>query len=128
MLINVMLSLVHKVAKCWLTCAYSKCMTKLTLFVNYICTLTILSLRLIILLSKLLVFTISLGWREGMPWLYYQGTADTVINNTQKISFSVSFDHKDTIFVNSLQFYLAKYGLILTIDLIFWVTTTEWNA
>jgi meckelin len=46
-----------------------------------------------------------------MPWLYYQTSADKVINDTQKIKFDVSFDSNDNVNVNQLQFFIAKYDI-----------------
>ncbi len=46
-----------------------------------------------------------------MPWLYYKTTADKVINDTQKISFQVSFDPNDQVLINQLQFYLRKFDI-----------------
>jgi len=46
-----------------------------------------------------------------MPWLYYESTADKVINNTQRIQFEVSFDPNDQVNVNELMFYIAKYDI-----------------
>lgn len=47
-----------------------------------------------------------------MPWLYYQTTADKVINSTTKINFEVSFEPNDSINVNMLQLYIAKYDIL----------------
>lgn len=46
-----------------------------------------------------------------MPWLYYQSTADKVINDTLKFNFEVSFDPDDKINTNKLLFYIAKYDI-----------------
>lgn len=46
-----------------------------------------------------------------MPWLYYQSTADKVINNTERIKFEVSFDQNDEVNVNQLEFYISKYDI-----------------
>ena len=43
-----------------------------------------------------------------MPWLYYENSADKVINNTQKVEFEVSFNPKDKVNVGLLEFYIAK--------------------
>jgi meckelin len=46
-----------------------------------------------------------------MPWLYYESTADKVINNTERIKFEVSFDPDDQLNINELTFYIAKYDI-----------------
>lgn len=47
-----------------------------------------------------------------MPWLYYETEADKVINDTTKVQFTVSFDPNDTVDVNKLEFYIAKYDIL----------------
>jgi len=43
-----------------------------------------------------------------MPWLYYQNSANNVINNTERIAFTVSFDPASEDSINELKFYIAK--------------------
>jgi hypothetical protein len=43
-----------------------------------------------------------------MPWLFYENKANNVINNTERIEFSVSFDPNDGVDVSLLEFYIAK--------------------
>ena len=74
-----------------------------------------------------------LNQKVGMPWLYYKSTADKVINDTTRIQFEVSFDPTDTVNVNQLEFYLAKYDIngnflgmdLLTTDLEFCTRSYE---
>jgi len=43
-----------------------------------------------------------------MPWIFYQKTADAILNDTQRVQFTVSLDKNDTSSVNELVYYLAK--------------------
>jgi hypothetical protein len=54
------------------------------------------------------LFNFSMGWKQGMPWLYYYNTADKVINDTQRIKFQVSFDATEKANVNRLQYFISK--------------------
>lgn len=46
-----------------------------------------------------------------MPWLYYQGNSTQIINNTNTIKFTPSFDPNDPLYVNKMEFYLATFTL-----------------
>jgi hypothetical protein len=48
-----------------------------------------------------------------MPWLYYENTADKVLNATDRVQFDVSFDPNDKVNINQLPLYIAKYFYFL---------------
>ena len=44
-----------------------------------------------------------------MPWLYYSGNSTEILNNTERIKLTPSFDPKDPLYVNKMDFYIASY-------------------
>lgn len=51
------------------------------------------------------------GWRENMPWIYYQNNAEDVLDS-KRVQLEVTFDPSgDGDMINELKFYLAKYAM-----------------
>lgn len=51
------------------------------------------------------------GWRENMPWIYYQSSADDVLDS-KRVQLEVTFDPDgDGEKLNELKFYLAMYAM-----------------
>jgi hypothetical protein len=51
----------------------------------------------------------NLGAKENMPWLYYIGNSTEILNNTERVKFTPSFDPNDPLYVNKIDLYIAKY-------------------
>lgn len=53
------------------------------------------------------------GYKMRMPWLYYEETAQQVIQKEKRVKFRASFDYQNLSIgiVSRLRFVLAKYDL-----------------
>lgn len=58
-------------------------------------------------------FYSNFGWTEGLPWLYYTGTAKQVLVDEGPLDLTVSFydSTDDTSRTNKLKYWLARYNL-----------------
>lgn len=53
------------------------------------------------------------GWKQGLPWLYYQRSAAEVLNDAKRVKLRVSFGYENPkigIF-NKLTYKLARFDL-----------------
>jgi hypothetical protein len=53
------------------------------------------------------------GYKEGLPWLYYENPADQVIFSQKRVKFRASFNYENIAVgvVNQLRFKMAEYSL-----------------
>jgi hypothetical protein len=51
------------------------------------------------------------GWRENLPWLYYQSGAETVIEKDSRIQGRIEFQSSSSSSLGLLRFVAAKYSL-----------------
>ena len=53
------------------------------------------------------------GFKQGIPWIFYQRAAPEILYADRRIKFRVSFNEKDQDIgiENSLNFKLAKYDI-----------------
>lgn len=60
---------------------------------------------------NIIFIKLSQGAKKDMPWLYYEGDSSKILNDTEKIKFTPTFDTDDPLYVSKMDIFIAKYDL-----------------